>query len=49
MGQQWLDLNQRRYAEEVAAGLHAEKGAASKKRTRRQTAVPSSHVAPLLD
>ena len=42
-----LDLNQRRYAEEVAAGLHAEKGtsgAASKKRTRRQAALPSSNV-----
>ena len=47
-----LDLNQRRYTEEVAAGLHAEKGtsrAASKKRTRRQAALPSSHVTPLLD
>ena len=42
-----LDLNQKRYAEEVAAGLHAEKGtrgAASKKKTRRQAALPSSNV-----
>ena len=42
-----LDLNRRRYAEEVAAGLHAEKGtsgAASKKRTRQQAALPSSNV-----
>ena len=42
-----LDLNQRRYAEEVAAGLHAEKvtkGSASRKKTRRQAALPSSNV-----
>ena len=42
-----LDLNQRRYAEEVAAGLHAEKGtkaSTSKKRTRRQAALSSSNV-----
>ena len=42
-----LDLNRERYAEEVAAGLHAERGtrgAASKKRTRRQAALPSSNV-----
>jgi len=47
-----LDLNQRRYAEEVAAGLHAEKGtsvAAPKKSTRRQAALSSSNVTPLLD
>ena len=47
-----LDLNQRRYAEEVAAGLHAEKvtrGTASKKKTRRQAALPSSNVALPLD
>ena len=47
-----LDLNQRRYAEEVAAGSHAEKGtsrAAAKKRTRRQAALSSSNVTPLLD
>ena len=47
-----LDLNQRRYAEEVAAGSHAEKcasAAAPKKRTRRQAALPSSNVTPLLD
>ena len=47
-----LDLNQRRYTEEVAAGLHGEKGigrAASKKQTRRQVALPSSNVTPLLD
>ena len=47
-----LDLNQERYVQEVAAGLHAEKGtsrAASKKRTRRQAALPSSHATPLLD
>ena len=47
-----LDLNQRRYAEEVAAGLHAEKGsrgAASKKKTRRQAALPSSNVTLPLD
>ena len=47
-----LDLNQRRYAEEVAAGLHWEKGArgtASKKRTRRQAALPSSNVTLRLD
>ena len=42
-----LDLNQRRYAEEVAAGLHAEKvtkGSASRKKIRRQAALPSSNV-----
>ena len=42
-----LDLNRERYAEEVAAGLHAEKGtrgAASKKKTRRQAALPSSNI-----
>ena len=47
-----LDLNQRRYFEEVAAGSHAEKGtsvAAPKKRTRRQAALPSSNITPLLD
>ena len=47
-----LDLNQRRYAEEVAAGLHWEKGTrgtASKKRTRRQAALPSSNVTLRLD
>ena len=47
-----LDLNRRRYAEEVAAGLHAEKGtrgAASKKKTRRQAALPSSNVTLPLD
>ena len=47
-----LDLNQRRYAEEVAAGLHADKGtkgSASGKKTRRQAARPSSNVALPLD
>ena len=47
-----LDLNQRRYAEEVAAGLHAEKGtkgAASRGKTRRQAALPTSNVALPLD
>ena len=47
-----LDLNERRYAEEVAAGLHAEKGAkasTSKKRTRRQAALSSSKVTLPLD
>ena len=47
-----LNLNQRRYAEEVAAGLHAEKGtreAAPKKKTGRQAALPSSNVALPLD
>ena len=47
-----LDLNRERYAEEVAAGLHAEKGtrgAASKKKTRRQAALSSSNVALPLD
>ena len=47
-----LDLNQRRYAEEVAAGLHGEKGTrgpASKKKTRRQAALPSSNVTLPLD
>ena len=47
-----LDLNQRRYAEEVDAGLHAEKGtsaAAPKKSTRRQAALSSSNLTPLLD
>ena len=47
-----LDLNQTRFAEEVAAGLHAEKGtsrAVSKKRTRRLAVLPSSNVTPLLD
>ena len=47
-----LDLNQRRYAEEVAAGLHAEKGsrgAASKKQKRRQAALSTSNVALPLD
>ena len=47
-----LDLNQGRYAEEVAAGLHAEKGAkasASKKKTRRQAVLPSSNATLPLD
>ena len=47
-----LNLNQRRYAEEVAAGLHAENGtreAAPKKKTGRQAALPSSNVALPLD
>ena len=47
-----LDLNRERYAEEVAAGLHAEKGtrgAASKKKTRRQAALSTSNVALPLD
>ena len=47
-----LDLNQRRYAEEVAAGLHAEKGVkawGSKKKTRRRAALPRSSVALPLD
>ncbi len=47
-----LDVNQRRYAEEVAAGSHAVKGtsaAAPKKRTRRRAALPSPNITPLLD
>ena len=47
-----LDLNQRRYTEEVAAGSHAEKGtsaAAPKKRTWRRAVLPSSNITPLLD
>ena len=47
-----LNLNQRRYAEEVAAGLHAEKGAkgsASKKKTRRQAVLSSSNATLPLD
>ena len=47
-----LDLNQKRYAEEVAAGWHAEKGTrgvASMKKTRRQAALPTSNVALPLD
>ena len=47
-----LDLNQKRFAEEVAAGLHAEKGtkaSTSKKRTRRQAALSSSNVTLPLD
>ena len=48
-----LDLNQRRYAEEVAAGLHAEKGTkgsgSNKKKTQRQAALPSSNVTLPLD
>ena len=47
-----LDLNRERYVEEVAAGLHAEKGssrAAPKKGTRRPAALSSSNVTPLLD
>ena len=47
-----LDLNRRRYAEEVGAGLHAEKrirGATSKKKTRRQAALLSSNVTLPLD
>ena len=49
-----LDLNQRRYAEEVAAGLHGEKGikgsgSKKKKKTRRRAALPPSSVALPLD
>ena len=47
-----LALNQRRYAEEVAAGLQAEKGAigaAPKKAGRRQAVAPFSKVALPLD
>ena len=49
-----LDLNQRRYAEEVAAGLHAEKGIKGsrpkkKRKTRRRAALPPSSVALPLD
>ena len=47
-----LDLNQRRYSEEVATGLHAKKdtrAAAPRKRTRRQAVLPSSNITPLLD
>ena len=47
-----LALNQRRYAEEVAAGLQTEKGAigaASKKAGRRQAVAPFSKVALPLD
>ena len=46
-----LDLNQKRYAEEVVAGLHAEKGAkrpARKKKARRKGALPSSKATPPL-
>ena len=42
-----LDLNQKRYAEEVAAGLHAEKGrktTAPKKRMQRKSAPQSSNA-----
>ena len=42
-----LDLNQKRYAEEVAAGLHAEngkKGSAPKKRTQRKAAPQSPNA-----
>ena len=47
-----LDLNQKLYAKEVAAGLHAENGnkrSASGKKTRRQAARPSSNGALPLD
>ena len=47
-----LDLNQKRFAEEVVAGLHAEKGTKAstpKKRTRRQAALSSSNVTLPLD
>ena len=47
-----LDLNQKRYAEEVAAGLHAEKGikgSGSKEKTRRRAVLPPSSVALPLD
>ena len=49
-----LDLNHRRYAEEVAAGLHGEKGikgwgSKKTKKTRRRAALSSSSVALPLD
>ena len=46
-----LDLNQKRYAEEIAAGLHAEKGAersAPRKKTARKGSSPSSKATPHL-
>ena len=44
-----LDLNQKRYAEEVAAGLHAEKGTkrSSSKKTQRGTATSTDAAHPL--
>ena len=47
-----LDLNQRRYAEEVDAGLHAKKrsrAAAPRKETQRRAAPQPSNITPLLD
>ena len=44
-----LNLNQKRYAEEVAAGLHAEKGkkGSSPKRNQRRSATSSNATHPL--